>query len=56
MIEPALDALRNKDYEKAAAEFTSLLEDAPEDKRPFLLWSRLGCFVMRLSYRIGRVE
>lgn len=49
MIQPALDALRNKDYGKAVQLFTALLNDAQEDKKAFLLWSRCGCFVHNLQ-------
>ena len=44
-IKNALDALQKKDYLQAISEFTSLLEDAEDEKKPFLLWSRLGCYV-----------
>lgn len=47
MIQKALDALNSKDYLKAIHEFTVLIEEAEDDKKAFLVWSRMGCYVIQ---------
>ena len=48
MIEKALDALKSKNYAMAIQEFTALIDEAEADKKVFLLWSRLGCHVIKI--------